>query len=361
MRRLALVVGDTPGHFFPALAVAKAYQRRRSDVDIVFFGPPSADADMAARNGWRHCPVSGGQMARVGLAIRSRSAIRTLIGLIQARRKLRALNTEMVIGFGSYSSGAVILAGKTLGVPTAISEGNVRPGMANRLLASFVHRIYLARGAVGRFPADRVRVTGWPIRPEIAALSSEQRNRENGRLRVLVCSGSRGGPFFARNVPGLIADLRTRGFLVSVLHQCADNAPESLAQAYQDAGIDAQVVSFIDDIACAYQWADFAIARGGSGTLAELAAAALPSLIVPLGDAADDHQAWNAREFAAAGAALWMREDEWNSAKAAEQITSIISDASRWATLSESARRLAVPCAADALVDDCERVLNGHT
>lgn len=360
-RRLAFVVGDTLGHFFPALAVANAYRRRLSDVNIVFFGPPNTGVELAERNGYRYCPVSGGQLARVGLAGRSWSALQTIIGLNEARRALRDLDTEMVVGFGGYSSGAVVLAGRILGVATAIHEGNVRAGLANRLLARFVHRVYLAHHALGRFPADRVCVTGWPIRPEIAALSTIGRSREgNRRLRMLVCSGSRGGTFLARNVPVLLGELVTRGFVVSVWHQCGDVTPEPLLEAYHRAGIDARVTPTIDDIAKAYHWADFAVVRGGAGTLAELAAAALPAMIIPLSDAAYDHQSWNALEFAAAGAALWTRESEFHSRAAAEQITEICSDPSRWASVSAAARRLAAPSAADAVVDDCERILSGQ-
>lgn len=360
VRRVALVVGDTPGHFFPALAVATAYKQRCADVDILFFGPPNESAALAARHGWQYCSVPGGQLARVGLGTRFRSALRTCVGVIAARRRLQAHETQMIVSFGAYAAGAVVLAGKTLGVATAINEGNVRAGLANRMLARFAQRIYLGQAATSAFPVHRALATGWPIRSEIAALSRMKRTRESGRLRVLVCSGSRGGSLFAEEIPILLAELRARGFAVSVWHQCADVPAEPIAQEYQRVGVEAQVAPFVDDMAEAYQWADFAIARGGAGTLAEVAAAALPSLIVPLGDAAENHQLWNAQRFVEAGAALCLRENEWDTAVAAEQISNIVSDPVRWEELSAMAASLAVPSAADAIVDDCERTLTGH-
>ena len=360
MRRLALVVGDTAGHFFPALAVAQAYQRRISDVEIVFFGPASVGAELARRNGCRYRPVSSGQLARVRGIARSSSAFRTVAAVLEAQRALRELHTQMVVGFGGHDSGAVVLAGKMLGVATAINEGNVQAGIANRLLARFVNRVYVSRSAMGLLPAGRLCVTGWPIRAEIAALSAAKRNgRYDRRLRMLVCSGSRGGAFFSLHMPALVRQLAARGFTVQIWHQCADVAEERVLDAYQQAGVEARVMPFIDDMAAAYRWADFAIARGGAGTIAELAAAAIPSMIVPLSDAAQDHQSCNAREFASSGAALWSSEGRWDSTAAAEQIANVAGDSSAWASMSANALRCAFPRAADAVVDECERILNG--
>lgn len=358
-RRVALVVGDTPGHLFPALAVATAYRDRHADIEIVFLGPEDSEMNPAVRNGSTYCPVPGAQLARVGPVTRLLSLIRTLFGVVVARRLLRERRTQLILGFGGYSSGAVVLAAKTLGLRTAISEGNVRAGLANRLLGRIVNRIYLASGDVQYLPRDRACVTGWPIRPEIAALGLNDRRREDKRrLRILVCSGSRGGEFFARVMPDLAASLRTRGYFVSVWHQCAEAPVDRVKRAYQESEVEARVTSFIDDIAPAYQWADFAITRGGAGVLAEIAAAALPSLIIPLPDAAENHQSWNARRFASLGGALWTGENEWDLTDASRKIDSMMSDPERWASASKAIANLSVPGAAGAIVDDCERMLN---
>lgn len=357
MRRVALAVGDTPGHFFPAMAVAVAYSKRVPDAEIRFFGPDNAARNLAAQYGWPYHTVQGGQFARANIVTRLRSALSTSIGILNARQMMRLHRIELVIGFGAYSSAVGVLAGKTLGALTAISEGNAHVGIANRLLARMVDRIYLGQLAAGNASDDQTLVTGWPIREEIAALENCQRTHVPGRLRMLVCSGSRGGSFFVDRIPALLVQLRATGLAVSVRHQCADLPPESIRALYEKFGIDAEVSGFVADIASAYRWADFAIARAGAGTLAELAAAALPSVIVPLGDAAEDHQSSNAERYAQAGAGLCVGEHEWNPAKVAREVAHIISDPQRWKSVSMSAASLAVLNAAAVIVDDCERIL----
>jgi UDP-N-acetylglucosamine--N-acetylmuramyl-(pentapeptide) pyrophosphoryl-undecaprenol N-acetylglucosamine transferase len=362
-RRIALVVGDTWGHFYPALAVAEAFRRRAGDTDVVFFGPRGLGAELAARGGFRYRAVSGSPIARAGLTARVAAVGRTLAGVGQARRALRTLGTDLVMGFGGYASGPVVLAAGTLGVRAVIHEANVRPGLANRLLARVADRVYLNHAAAGRcFPPQRLRVTGWPVRADVRALADLPRDPP-GRARparIVVCSGSRGGTFLAREVPGVLARLVADGRALEVQHQSGDAAPAVISDAYARAGIVARVSPFIDDLPACYRWADLVIARAGAGTLAELAVAGLPSLLVPLADAAEDHQRDNAALFGAQGAALWTSERDWDAAALAARLAQVLGDPLTWSTLSAAARQLAVPDAADTVVDDCERLMRGR-
>jgi UDP-N-acetylglucosamine--N-acetylmuramyl-(pentapeptide) pyrophosphoryl-undecaprenol N-acetylglucosamine transferase len=362
-RRVALVVGDTLGHFYPAVAVAEAFRHRRGDTDVVLFGPRGVGAELAARGGFPYRTVSGSRLARASLAARVAAAGRTLAGIAQARRALGALGTNLVMGFGGYASGAVLLAARTLGVRAVIHEANVRPGLANRLLSRVADRIYLNHGVAGRcFPAQGRRVTGWPVRADVRALADLPRDVSAGAraARILVCSGSRGGAFLAREVPALLARVAAGGRTLDVHHQSADAAPAAIVEAYARAGIAARVSPFIDDLPACYRWADLVIARAGAGTLAELAVAGLPALLVPLADAASDHQRWNAALYGAAGAALWMSERDWDGAALAARLGQVLGDRSAWTALSAAARHLAVPDAADKVVDDCEALMQGR-
>jgi UDP-N-acetylglucosamine--N-acetylmuramyl-(pentapeptide) pyrophosphoryl-undecaprenol N-acetylglucosamine transferase len=362
-RRIALVAGDTRGHFYPALAVAEAFRRRAGDAEIVVFGPRGVGEDLAARCGLPYRSVWSAPLARAGPPARLGAAVRTLAGIAQARRTLGALGTNLVMGFGGHASGAVVVAARTLGVRAVIHEANVRAGIANRLLARVADRVYLNHASAGdRFPADRRRVTGWPVRAEVRALADAPRTfpARDRAARILVCSGSRNGAFLAREVPGLLARVAARGRALDVRHQCADADPAAIVSAYASAGITADVSAFIDDLPACYRWADLVIARAGAGTLAEIAVAGLPSLLVPLADAAEDHQRGNAARFAAEGAALWSDERDWDPEALAARLARVLDDPSAWAALSASARRLAMPDAADAIVDDCEFLMRGR-
>jgi UDP-N-acetylglucosamine--N-acetylmuramyl-(pentapeptide) pyrophosphoryl-undecaprenol N-acetylglucosamine transferase len=163
-----------------------------------------------------------------------------------------------------------------------------------------------------------------------------------------------------REVPALLARVAAGGRALDVLHQAGEVVPALVAQAYAQAGIIARVSPFMDDLATCYGWADLAISRAGAGTLAELAVAGLPSLLVPLADAAADHQRWNAALYGAAGAALWTTERDWDGAALAARLAQLLNDGPTWAALSASARRLAVPHAAEAVVDECEQLMRGR-
>ena len=362
-RRVAFVVGDTAGHFYPALAAAEAYVRRAADTEVMFFGPPGVGAELAARHHCRYCEIPGSQLARTGVGGRMIGAARTLAGIVQARRQLLTLKTRLVIGFGGYSSGAILLAARTLRLTTAIHEGNLRPGLANRWLARVVDRVYLNHAEAGRFLASQnLGVTGWPVRSQVRALAELPRQSWRGDrpARILVCAASRGGPFFAREVPALLERLAALGIPLEVLHQSGNVEPIPIQLAYTRAGITARVAPFIDDVATAYRWADLAIVRAGAGTIAELAVAGLPALLVPLADAADDHQTENARAFAGAGGAALAHERDWDAQAVASQLAHLLSDSESSEAMSSASRRLAAPGAADALVDDCEALMRGR-
>lgn len=295
----------------------------------------------------------------IGVGGKLAAVPRALTGMAQARRLLRTHDARLVIGLGGYSSGGVLLAARALGAGVVIHEANVQPGVANRLLAPFAHRIHLgfAAGAAA-FAARKCVVTGHPVRADIAALATETRTApERARpARVLVLSSTRGEAFLATRVPALLAEIERRGVVVEALHQSGDVAPGDVAHAYRRVGVKATVAPYLDEIASAYRWADLVIARSGAGTIAETAAAGVPSLLVPLGDASGDHQRANAVAVAAAGAGLAVREGDWQGDLVAARVSALL-EPSAWSAASRAARALAMPDAAARIVADCEQLM----
>jgi UDP-N-acetylglucosamine--N-acetylmuramyl-(pentapeptide) pyrophosphoryl-undecaprenol N-acetylglucosamine transferase len=308
-------------------------------------------------------PVASSQLANVGLGGKLAAGPRVVAGMGQARRLLRAHGTRLVLGLGGHASGAVLLAARAHGARVAIHEANVVPGIANRLLAPFVHRVYLASGAAaGAFSARRRVVTGHPVRPDIAALAGEPRTPPDRQraVRVLVLSSTRGEKFLATRAPDLLAEVERLGFAVEALHQTGELRADEVAHAYRRAGVKATVAPYLDAMASAYRWADLVVARAGAGTVAEVAAAGLPALLVPLADAAGDHQAANADAVVAAGAGLAVRETEWRGQALAGRLASWLRDPARWREVAGAARRRAVPDAAARIVADCETLMTGR-
>jgi UDP-N-acetylglucosamine--N-acetylmuramyl-(pentapeptide) pyrophosphoryl-undecaprenol N-acetylglucosamine transferase len=363
-RRVLIAVGPTAGHVYPALAIADAYRARCPGSDVRFAGSVNAPAArLLAAGGYALESVSASQLVNVGPGAKVAGAGRVVAGFVQARRKLRARPPRLAIGLGGYASGAVLLAARSLGARVVIHEANVLPGLANRLLTPLAHRIYVGSPAV--VPAFRQRdvvVTGHPVRAAIAALAGEAHpGPAPGRpARMLVLSSTRGERFFAERVPDLLAAVARRGVAVEALHQSGELEPADVAAAYDGAGLKATVVPYLDEIAGAYRWADVVLTRAGAGTLAEVAAAGVPSVLVPLPDASGDHQAANALAVAAAGAAIVVRETAWVCDVIAARLTALLGDPAAWTSAATAGRRLARPDAAARIVEDCEWLMAGR-
>jgi len=286
--------------------------------------------------------------------------LRNLAGaFFRARKLLRAAQTELVIGLGGYASVPVLFAARSLKLRTAIHECNADPGLANKLLGRIVDRVYLGFDvAAAHFRARKTLVIGNPVRSDVALLAEAER-RPPGHDRpvnILVTGGSQGSTFLNRHAPALFRRLSDDGLNLEIRHQAGDHT-EIARAAYEQAGLRAFVSSFVDDIASAYRWADFAITCAGAATLSELAAGALPALLVPLSSAARNHQESNAATFASTAGSCWVHESAWNPDTLAPKIAALLNHQGMWLEASARLRRAAKPHAGRMLVADCEAAM----
>lgn len=357
--------GGTGGHVNPALAIADAFVQAHPGAQVLFIGTAKGlEARLVPARGYRIEMVEGSRLVGAGMLGKLRGLLALFHGVRQARRLLREEAAHLVIGVGGYASGAALLAAKTMGVHTAVHESNAVPGMTNKVLGKLVDRVYLGFAAAGSaFPQAKVRVTGNPVRGEIAAVERAATPTEDHVRKVLVVGGSQGALFLNQQVPKLLGALslaaQAEGVTLQVRHQVGKLEAAPVEAAYLEAGVSAEVVTYIDDMAAALAWADFGVTRSGSGTVSELAAAGLPALLVPFPYAAGDHQAANAAAFCASGGGFWSRQKDWNREKLAQQIASVLTDNTALKRASEGARQVARPDAAAAVVADCEALLEG--
>jgi UDP-N-acetylglucosamine--N-acetylmuramyl-(pentapeptide) pyrophosphoryl-undecaprenol N-acetylglucosamine transferase len=360
-RTVALAGGGTAGHIYPGLAIAAAYAQACDAFAPIFIGTSRGLESRLVPPFCRLSIVQSGPLFGAGLGTQLGSIGRLAVGIAQARRVLRTGGVDLVIGVGGYASAAALLAARSLRLRTAIYEANTIPGLANRLFARVVDRVYLGFEPVNQsFARGKALVTGSPVRPEIVEAGSEKGRapRDTGRpARVLVTGGSLGAAFLNARVPELLRGVAQCGLSLEVLHQAGEFPTEPIRRDYEGRGLAAQVTPYIDDMAAAYRWADCAIARAGAGTIGELAVCGLPALLVPLPQAAGDHQITNARAFAEAGGGWWAAEEEWQPSALAARFADILTDAELWMAGSRAARRLARPDAAHAIVADCEAMM----
>src|SRR5262249_38146746 len=230
-----------------------------------------------------------------------------LLAFWQSLRAILARRPDVVLGMGGYMSFPGGMMAALLRRPLVIHEQNSVAGLANRVLAPVADRALCAfpgalKGAVH---------TGNPVRPEIAAIAApkERYAGRSGPLRILIFGGSLGAKALNDTVPRALALLPT-GARPVVTHQSGAQHAQALEAAYAAAGVRADTRAFIDDMAAAYSGADLVVCRAGATTVAELAAAGVASVLVPLPHAVDDHQTTNARFLSDAGAAVLLPQAE---------------------------------------------------
>lgn len=362
---IVIAAGGTGGHLFPAEALAAELLARGERVALMTDARSTAFDSPAFANAERFVLKGSGLSGRGALRA-AKGALALAAGTLQARGLLRDLHAAAVVGFGGYPSVPPLLAALTMlggrRPVTVLHEQNAVLGRANRLLAPRADLLALSHTTTAGVPAGaRAEVLGNPVRPALAALAGADYPGTEAALRLLVLGGSLGARIFADIVPAAIAALPEplRKRLV-VAQQCR---PEDLARvraAYDAAGVPAELSAFFPDVAGRLATAHLVVARAGAGTIAELACAGRPAILVPLPHAIDDHQQANARALAEAGAAIVMPQATLTPAALAGQLAALLADQRGLARAAASAAKLARPEAARRLADRVLSLVRGQ-
>lgn len=351
---ILIMAGGTGGHVFPGLAVAEGLAARGARVH--WLGTlRGLEAELVPRAG---IPLH--TLSVVGLRGKSRRSqlqggVHLLGALGQAMRLLWRLRPDCVLGMGGYAAGPGGVASWLLRRPLLIHEQNAVPGTTNRLLAHLAQRVL--QGFPLSWAGTRGRYVGNPVRHEISALPppAERLGRHAGPLRLLVLGGSLGAQPINRLVPSAVARCPQEQ-RPEVYHQTGHSEVEAVTAAYQHRGITARVEPFIDDMAAAYGWADIVLCRAGALTIAELTAAGIGALLVPLPHAIDDHQTANARWLVEQGAGALLPQKELDAEQLARQFVALAGDRDRLLGWAEAARAAARPDSTAAVVQHCWEV-----
>lgn len=350
-----IMAGGTGGHVFPALACAREFQARGFVVH--WLGTPRGiENELVPQAGLPLHLIQVSGLRGKGLKSLLKAPFELLKSLFQARRIVRELQPVCVLGMGGYVTGPGGLAARLSGVPLIIHEQNAVAGTANRSLVPFASRVCEA------FPdtfgqSDKRRTTGNPVREELF-LETPRDALDGRKPRLLVLGGSLGAEPLNKLLPEALAKVPT-DLRPEVFHQSGRKHDEVTAERYRQVAVEAQVAPFIKDMARAYAWADLVICRAGALTVSELAAAGLPSFLVPLPHAIDDHQSRNADYLAKEGAAVLLPQHSTDAATLATQLTEVLMQPEKLKTMGATARRLAKPAATRTVVDICLEVARG--
>lgn len=352
-RPIMITAGGTGGHVYPGLAVARALMAQ--GIPVVWMGTrkglearviPEAGIEVAWLdvNGLRGKGWQALLMAPVNL-------IRALVQSVQIMLRHKP---AAVLGMGGFVAGPGGLVAALMGKPVVIHEQNAVAGLTNKLLSNVCRRVL--EGFPGTFASSaKVMATGNPVRLDIASLPAPLErlaDRDDQPVQILVVGGSLGAQALNQMVPQALAQLDTASRPL-VRHQAGVRNIDEARAAYANAGVDAEVMPFIEDMAEAYAWADLVICRAGALTIAELAAAGVAAILVPFPYAVDDHQTANGNYLADNGAALLIQQRDLTPEKLAGVLKDLCSDRARLRQMSLVARELAKPHATAQVAAIC--------
>jgi UDP-N-acetylglucosamine--N-acetylmuramyl-(pentapeptide) pyrophosphoryl-undecaprenol N-acetylglucosamine transferase len=346
-----LTGGGTGGHVFPALAVAGILRDRGHR--LLFIGTREGmESRLVSEAGFAIEFIRSGGLNRVGLRKQVQTSLQLPASIAAAWSLLRKFRPQAVFSTGGYVAGPVMLAAVLARIPLIVMEPNMVPGFSNRQVARWVYRALLGfAGTETWFPPGRSEVTGLPVRAEFFSV----RRKTEGVFTILITGGSRGARtlntasreswslFHAGNSP------------VRILHQAGAAANyDILRREFAKSGVAGEVVPFISNMPEAFANADLVICRAGAGTVNEVSAAGMTSVLVPLPFAADDHQRKNAEMLVKAHAARMVPDSEFNGRRLFEEVEALRRDPQQLAAMSERVRQFAKPGAAERAADVME-------
>ncbi len=359
-RCVVIVAGGTGGHVFPALAIAQVLREQGADVQWIGTAK-GIEARVVPANGLPLTCVDVQGLRQKGVKRLLLAPWQVLLAVKQVVLLLRTWRADLVLGMGGYAAGPVGVAAWLTRTPLVIHEQNAEPGLTNRLLARLATRVLLGfPNRLQRLATARcvVQVTGNPLRAQLLQAAQRPRDSGDGRVwRLLVVGGSLGASALNDCLPQALA-LLPIAQRPAVRHQTGEKAVDATMQAYQLAGVTAQVTAFIEDMAAAYHWADLIVARAGALTVSEIAVMGRACILVPYPFAVDDHQTKNAEYLVKVGAAQLMPQTQLTPQALAACLNPLSSDLLLLWQRGDCARAAAYPQAVNDILAALEQVLS---
>ena len=371
-RKLRVIIsgGGTGGHIFPAVSIAKELKRLNPDTEILFVGAEGKmEMEKVPAEGFRivGLPITGLQrrLTLRNIANDILVPFRFIGSILKARRIIREFKPEIAVGVGGYASAPLLMAATRMHVPSIIQEQNGFAGLTNKMLGPRVEKICVAYEGMERFfPAEKIVMTGNPIRPSMHPYSAAERLEglemygfDPDKRHILIIGGSLGSGTLNNAMKKWIEDGCPGGEGVEVLWQCGKYYKKGI-DAFME-GRELPAIRYSDFIArmdLAYAMADVIISRSGASSVSEICATAKAAVFVPSPNVAEDHQTHNAMALVRKDAALLVRD-----AEAAEILLptalGLAVNPERIAVLERNAAAMALPDAANTIAEEIYKIL----
>lgn len=310
MKRLLVMAAGTGGHIFPGLAIADTMRARGWQVS--WLGTTHGmEAELVPHHGLPFDAIEFSGLRGKGWQHTVSGVFKMAAGFVRCLKIIRQRKPDVVLGMGGYVTVPGGLMARLAGVPLALVNADAALLMSNKALLPFAQKVLFGFTTGAATTGNKMQVTGNPVRKEISTLPAPAARYAGraGALNILIIGGSLGAKILNDTVPAALALLPADARPV-VVHQSGKQHIAALTEAYAKAGVQAEVLPFIDDMAARYAQADLVICRAGAITVAELCAAGVASVLVPLVASTTSHQRDNAQWMAAAQAATHLPQTE---------------------------------------------------
>ena len=351
--RLLLAAGGTGGHLFPGIAVAEVAQRE-IDAQVLFVGTENGlERAIVPRLGFPLQFIPAQQLRGRSWLGMVRAWWAACRAVVVAWRVIRNFAPDVIFSIGGYAAGPTVLAGWGQRVPCVLLEPNAVPGLTNRLLGRVATKICVGFArTMTLFPARKAVYTGSPVRwTELPTVTLNQ--PRSAAITLFIFGGSAGARRLNQTLPHAMALLHKEGLPVRVIHQTGRADHAEVAALYEELGVAAEVLEFVDDMREVYASSNLVVCRAGALTLAELTVLGKPSILIPYPYAADDHQRVNAETLVQHGAACMILDAELTPERAEREIRALITDTARLTAMADAAKALGKPEATHAVVHEC--------
>ncbi|MCR5243355.1 MAG: undecaprenyldiphospho-muramoylpentapeptide beta-N-acetylglucosaminyltransferase [Bacteroidales bacterium] len=373
--RIIISGGGTGGHIFPAISIANKLRELNPESEILFVGAEGKmEMDKVPAAGYKivGLPIVGlqRQLNLKNIINDLKVPFKVVSSLCKARKLVREFKPDVAIGVGGYASAPMLRAAEKAGVPCLIQEQNGFAGLTNRILGKKASKICVAyEGMEKFFPADRIVMSGNPIRSDIVPADKDMimeglrfYGLNPGMEHLFVVGGSLGSGTLNRAMKKWISEGCPGGEGVQVIWQCGRYYKAGIDSFMEDAkakGINVENIwysDFISRMDLAYAVADVVVSRSGASTVSELCAAHKASIFVPSPNVAEDHQTHNAMALVNKGAALMVKDAEAGE-KLMATAMELIHDGDRIQCLEENIAKLALTDAAQVIADEAYKLV----
>ena len=361
--KLLFTCGGTAGHINPAIALARLFQSRHQDCQVLFAGADNGmERTLVPHEGYELRTVHVNTIHRAWKWKDIKHNVMTVLTLPQARRQARAILDEfrpdLVVGTGGYASYPVVKEAARRGIPTAVHESNAVPGLTTKLLSKVADRVMVGfEDSRKHYPhPERVVVTGTPVRRDFFDHTRKEARQalglDDGRPLVLSYWGSLGADVMNRYMADFLSAEAAEGFPFHHIHGAGRNY-QSLTTALEERGVDltggAEVRAYIYDMPLVMAAADLVVCRAGASTISELTAIAKPCVLVPSPNVTNNHQEKNARVLEHHGAAVVVLEGETDGAALYRQVKDLLADPEKRSAMAKALEELSVTDAAEEI------------